>query len=746
MTESNTENASDVLRSAWKRFAELDSNALMMTTRHKNIRLWIASLGVVATLLAVVIDQFTDFFKSISPFLSVGLQILLIIVPIVVSVLAAIANKYLGSGQWLTLRAAAEELLKEIYLYRTVLKFHPDRDKWLSHRMTTILRRVYKSLGGQLVLVPYEGGLPPYHNPSDPNSDPGFNDLNGEEYLRYRLIDQRNWHRNRITQRDRERKRIQYTILAMGGLGALLAALGAAFNSQLVTWVAVTAAIASALTGWEQLRGLDDTVAIYSRVILELTVIRDAWESLPKGQRGHPELVVLVRNAENVLWAQSQKYVATMQEALSALEGDEARLVDHMIRQGNESFENIQAKMMAESTEVMAYTQARVIDTVDMAGATARSLVDAASIEAMAYADLAEASMEKTVEQSAAYRQSAEDVVDRALAESEEARQTLEAASEAAIDAAGDMADDAGEAMVAESEAMRDSVAESLDTMQEEMEAVRDSLEHSVDAAAQDVDALRETLEEAAIAESAATRESVEASLEATQEEMEALRDTAEAGVDTLLDESAEMRQTVDATVDKTAQELDAARQTLEQSADTLLEEAAEMRASAGQITEDAAVGMEAMRETMEESADDLLDEAGAVQETLEDSLDALVDESQAVRGTVGRTVERAISHSAELRQALEAIDPKSFENPDHVDRVLDEFMAEIQRMEQTGEDFGQDLIDQTLGSLEGEKDVQQAIVEVFSTGEEAGKSMFEEAMSELLEEDQAEDGDQVKG
>ncbi len=728
MTDPKPEIASDVLRSAWKRFAELDSNALLMTKRHKNIRLWIASLGVLATLLAVVIDQYTGYFESISSFLSIGLQVLLIIVPIVISLLAAIANKYLGGGQWLTLRAAAEELLKEIYLYRTVLKYHPDREKWLSHRMTTILRRVYKSLGGQLVLVPYEGDLPPYYDSSNPKSDPGFNDLSGEEYLRYRLIDQRDWHRKRITQRDWERKRIQYTILVMGGMGALLAALGAAFNSQLVSWVAVTAAIASALTGWEQLRGLDETVAIYSRVVLELTALRDAWESLPRDRRNHPELVVLVRNAENVLWAQSQKYVATMQEALSAAEGDEAQLVDQMIRQGNESFETIQARMMAESTDVMAYSQARVLETVDMAGATTRAMVGAAASEAQAYAGLARESAEKTVEQSAAYRQSAEAVVDRALAESDEARKTMEAASGAAIDAAGGMVDDAGQALVEESEAMRAQVAESLDTVQEEMDAVRDSIEHTVDAAAADIDALRETAEDAAVAESAATRASAGAALEAAQEEMEALRDTTEQGVERLLDESAATRAAMDATVDKAADELGAARETLEESADTLLGEAAEMREAAGQITEDAAVGMAAMRETMEESAGDLLEEADAMRET------------------VGRTVDRAVSHSAELRQALEGIDPESFEDPEHVDQVLDQFMAEIERMEASGEDYGQELIDQTLGSLEGEKDVQQAIAEVFRTGEGEGKSMFEEAMSGLLDDDQADDSDQIKG
>ena len=341
---------SDVLRSAWKRFAELDKTAMKMTRQHHNLRRSMAVLGVVATLLAVVLEQMSRMaLTDTARFMSEMLRFLLIMLPITISVIAAYINKFLGNGEWLTLRAAAEELQKEIYLYRTVLQGHPDRTHWLSHRMTDIMRRVYKSMGGQLVLENYEGPLPPYHDPKNPTSDPGFKDLDGDEYLRYRLINQRDWHRARIRQRQRERQRIQLTILAMGGFGALLAALAGPW----VAWVAVSAAIASALTGWEQLRGLDETIMIYSRVILELTIVRDEWESNARETRCRENFTRLVRSAEGVMWAQNQKYVATMQDVLAAAEGDDARVVENMIQSGRNPMDVIQDRMEQSENNIL---------------------------------------------------------------------------------------------------------------------------------------------------------------------------------------------------------------------------------------------------------------------------------------------------------------------------------------------------------------------------------------------------------
>lgn len=340
---------SDVLRSAWKRYAELDLQAIKLSRQSLQLRRWIAILGVVATFLAIVTNEFSD---DVQFWFAQVMRVSLIAVPIIISVLAAFTNKFYGGTNWLVMRAAAEEIRKEIYLYRTILRNHPERDRWLSRRLTTIQRRTYKSLGGELIIEPYEGKLPPYHNADDPHSDPGFTDLTGDEYLRFRVLNQRDWHRRKIIQHKRDRVRIQLIILIMGGIGAFVAALPPDWG--LASWVALTAAVASAFTGWESLRGLDKTIAIYSRVILELTTIRDEWEAIPPHQRTEADFIKMVRDAEDVMWAQSMQYISTMQEAITAGQGDEAELVESMLQEEYSITEELRDKILEKAHGVLS--------------------------------------------------------------------------------------------------------------------------------------------------------------------------------------------------------------------------------------------------------------------------------------------------------------------------------------------------------------------------------------------------------
>ncbi|NUM49406.1 MAG: hypothetical protein HUU38_32300 [Anaerolineales bacterium] len=174
---------SDVLRSAWKRMVELDLQSSKISKQSMQLRRWVAILGVVATFLAIITNELRG---EVYYIVEQILRGLLILVPIVISGMAAYANKFFGGANGLVMRAGSEEIKKEIYLYRTVLRNHPERDKWLSRRMTTIQRRTYKSLGGELIIEPYEGKLPPYYNPDDPNTnkestDPTENGQNSEQ-------------------------------------------------------------------------------------------------------------------------------------------------------------------------------------------------------------------------------------------------------------------------------------------------------------------------------------------------------------------------------------------------------------------------------------------------------------------------------------------------------------------------------------------------------------------------------------
>jgi hypothetical protein len=256
--------------------------------------------------------------------------------------LAAFSNKFYANGHWLIYRAGAEEILKEIYFYRTILQKDTGRRAHLEKRLGEIQRQLYRSLGGEFAFENYNGPIPPHYNPQNPASDPGYHDLTGEEYFKYRLEDQLAWHNRKVNQFKWERRRLTIFILTVGGLGAVLAAWG----GPLTIWVALTASITAALIGWQELRNLDARIKNYSKVVMELTILYDHWHNLEPEERTPAEFYEMVRDCEEVLWSQNMEYIKSMQEALrdSALE-KEADLINRIIKESVDSSERTQQAM-----------------------------------------------------------------------------------------------------------------------------------------------------------------------------------------------------------------------------------------------------------------------------------------------------------------------------------------------------------------------------------------------------------------
>lgn len=367
--EQMPEQRMPILDIAWMRFAQLDQAAERLENPHYSIRRWIAILGVLATLFAVLVQTYPENFPGWG---MVILKVLLIIAPITASVLAAFFNKFYGNGAWLIFRAGAEEIKKEIYNFRTVLKNDSRRRSWLEKRLAEIQRQVYRGLGGEMVLKPYKGSIPPYYDPSNPESDPGFQDLTGEEYFVYRLQDQLAWHIGKVNRIQAERIRLQWAILIAGGAGSFLAALGVpASAGTLSLWVAVTASIAAALIGWSELRNLDATLKNYSKVIVELMIIFDHWQNLEHEERTNKEFFKMVKETEKVLWDQNVEYIRSMQEALADSDLDEADLIDEVLNTAVESDKRLKREMresIVDHTEkTLREAEERVVDTLEEA-------------------------------------------------------------------------------------------------------------------------------------------------------------------------------------------------------------------------------------------------------------------------------------------------------------------------------------------------------------------------------------------
>ena len=329
---SETPKTSPILEIAWMRYAQLDASSIRRTNAHKRLRIAIAALGVLATLLSILVVKYFDDQTQPIGFI---FRILFMVTPIAASLLAAFGSRTFANNDWLITRAAAEEYLKEIYFFRTVLRGNKKRREYMEKRINEIQRQLFRGLGGEFAFRPYKGPVPPYYKPEYGN-DPGFRDLNGDEYFKYRLEDQLRWHIKEVNEYKRERGVLMFFVLASGGLGTFFAAWG----QDLSVWVALTASITAAIVGWQQLRNVDAVIKNYSKVILELTTLYDHWNNLEPEEHTETEFFKMVRGCESVLWAQNTEYIRIVQEALKESDLEkEASLVNRVIKESVESAE-----------------------------------------------------------------------------------------------------------------------------------------------------------------------------------------------------------------------------------------------------------------------------------------------------------------------------------------------------------------------------------------------------------------------
>jgi len=402
--EYETPKSTPILQIAWARFSELDVNASARTNAHLNKRKWIATFGVLATLFALLAQlfQYNPRNPSSASVIGLILYILLILTPLIGSALAAFTKAFYANGDWLTMRAGAEEVLKEIYFFRTILKGRADRRSYLEKRLTEIQRQLYKAMGGELVVKPYDGPVPTRYYPDDPTSDPGWEDLTGDDYFRVRVENQLAWHRKKINQYQVERVRLQVLILASGVVGAFLAAWGGPIS----LWVALTASLTAAFLGWQELRNIDAIVKNYSKVVVELSVVYDHWLNLEPEERTEDEFFRMVHSTEEVIWAQNIEYIKSQQEALKEADLDEeASLINRVVKESVDSAKRtkqaLEDNIVDSTKETLEQTEEKVEETIK---AALGSLAEEASselvqqeLEAMSKAviEMAESAMER---------------------------------------------------------------------------------------------------------------------------------------------------------------------------------------------------------------------------------------------------------------------------------------------------------------------------------------------------------------
>jgi conflict system pore-forming effector with SLATT domain len=194
----------------------------------------------------------------------------------------------------------------------------------LAQRIEDITRRVMRTEVNAAGLKPYDKdkGLPPRMDAAQ-GGDDGLSSLTSDGYVELRLGDQLNFYKTKTVKLERQLKVIQWSIFIIGGLGSLLAAI----NQQL--WIALTTAVAAALTTYLTYQQTESTVTKYNQTATDLANVKSWWTALPPEEQAKQSNVdTLVDHTEQVLQSELDGWVQQMQNALAELRKGQAQAAE----------------------------------------------------------------------------------------------------------------------------------------------------------------------------------------------------------------------------------------------------------------------------------------------------------------------------------------------------------------------------------------------------------------------------------
>jgi hypothetical protein len=324
----------NVLLQAWERFAVYDLNAVLLQKRFFRFQFAILSLGLLATALALIKQRWNP----------PGVYYILLVIPIILTILITVTNRFKQGNKWLLLRGGAEAIKREIYKYRAKAGDYkellralpaappkpgelpppppPTPEQVLAQKVEDVTRRVMQTEVNTSSLLPYTNRLPPPMDYAE-GGDDGLSVLTPDRYIQVRLGDQLSYYRGKTITFERKLKLIQWSIYIIGGLGTFLAAI----NRQV--WIALTTALASALATYLSYQQTENSLMKYNQASTDLDSIRRWWTALPAEDQGNQDNVdALVEHTEKVLQSELDGWVQQMQNALEELRKAQAPQTD----------------------------------------------------------------------------------------------------------------------------------------------------------------------------------------------------------------------------------------------------------------------------------------------------------------------------------------------------------------------------------------------------------------------------------
>jgi hypothetical protein len=315
-----------VLKGAWESFATYDRLAIRLRRMFTRFQATILVLGVTATLLGLIYSQVKESW----------LYWVVVVLPILVSVLIAVASRRAVGQRWLMLRAAAESIKAAIYRYRTLktasAKDHARaaaiRQQELASQLEVIERRLMRTEASSGPLTPYQGPLPPRMYGAS-RYDDGLSPLGADRYLQIRVGDQLSYFHQRIRTLNRRRNLLQLLAIASGAAGAILAA------AKLEAWIGLTAGASAAALAYLGYLQVDNTIVTYNQTASRITGLERGWRALSPAQQNDAAFKRLVADCESALSTELSGWVQQMNDTSQDLRHDQASEASRLERPGH---------------------------------------------------------------------------------------------------------------------------------------------------------------------------------------------------------------------------------------------------------------------------------------------------------------------------------------------------------------------------------------------------------------------------
>ena len=314
-----------VLRQAWRRYCALDQAAVRQQVDFKRLQNGVLALTVAAVLLTIFHTLLGEPPANNAPdpqwLLRKALWLVLVLVPITSTVLIAAANRFKPGKRWVLMRAAAESIKREIYLFRLHAESYSadhKREQQLAKAVEDITRGLAQTEANTTALPVYAGPIPPQSSVSV--GDDGLSRLSTDQYVRLRLADQRSWYRGKTVKLETSFKRWQYALLAAGAVGTLLAAIG----GPATLWLTLSTALGTAAMAYLAYQQSETTLVSYNQTATDLDNILGWWTALAPEEQAMPEhIAALSSHTEQVLGGEQTGWAQRMTDALEKLRGND---------------------------------------------------------------------------------------------------------------------------------------------------------------------------------------------------------------------------------------------------------------------------------------------------------------------------------------------------------------------------------------------------------------------------------------